>query len=330
MDVIQHHGVVKGQVSVVIPCYNNEQYVADAIESALNQTYDHIEVVVVDDGSTDESLSVIEEYDSETLWRTQENRGAPVARNKGLSLAYGQFVKFLDADDILVRDAIEAQMSAAQSADEGTIVCGDWGAMDSDGENRQTGYYPFPKQREPSICHLLRSNIQTMSPLHRRAHLERVGGFDERFSTRGQEYQLHFRLTLEGHTFQYVDHVVGYARQHESPSRIGNRSPFRDDPTRGLWKTRERHRMITEKMGSEAPDCAFSALARGAWRSGRKALRIGRPDIADQYFELARSIDPENCVNGSEGYRTLVSLLGARTAERVVDTKETIMETITR
>ena len=88
--------------------------------------------------------------------------------------------------------------------------------------------------------------------------------------------------------------------------------------------------MITEKMGDDAPECAFTALARGAWLGGRKALRIGRPEIADQYFELARSIDPANCVNGSLGYRTLVSLLGAHTAETVVDMKKILIKKVTR
>jgi glycosyltransferase involved in cell wall biosynthesis len=91
-------------VSVLIPCYNNEAFVGKAIESALEQTYSNIDVIVVDDGSTDQSLQVIKSYGDQIKWHTGPNRGACAARNTAFSLSKGEFVQFLDADDILLRE----------------------------------------------------------------------------------------------------------------------------------------------------------------------------------------------------------------------------------
>lgn len=107
-------------VSIIIPCYNAERYVAEAIESALSQTYPHCEVIVIDDGSTDGSLAVIQGYGERIRWRTGRNRGGCAARNLGLEMAKGKWIQFLDADDKMTPRKIELQVSALE--DEGAGV----------------------------------------------------------------------------------------------------------------------------------------------------------------------------------------------------------------
>ena len=87
--------------SVVIPCYNAEGYVGEAIESALNQTYRPVEVIVIDDGSTDGSLDVIRSFGDRIRYESGPNRGPSAARNRGVQLARGELIQFLDADDVL-------------------------------------------------------------------------------------------------------------------------------------------------------------------------------------------------------------------------------------
>lgn len=100
-------------VSVIIPLYNSENYISETIESVLNQTYKNIEVVVVDDGSTDDSLSIAKRYESNNLHvYHQENSGAPVARNFGFRMSKGSFIQYLDADDKLTPNKIEKQVAA--------------------------------------------------------------------------------------------------------------------------------------------------------------------------------------------------------------------------
>src|SRR5690348_11388842 len=98
-------------VSVVIPCFNQRAYVGDAIESVLGQTYDNIEVVVVDDGSDDGSAEVIRSH-RDIRYVRQKNAGLARARNTGLGASTGAFVVFLDADDWLLPRAVELGVEA--------------------------------------------------------------------------------------------------------------------------------------------------------------------------------------------------------------------------
>ena len=97
-------------VSIVIPTYNYGQYIDRAIRSCLDQTYENLEIIVVDDGSTDNTSQIVQRFDKEINYILQENSGVSVARNKGLSVATGEFITFLDADDYLTVDSIELRV----------------------------------------------------------------------------------------------------------------------------------------------------------------------------------------------------------------------------
>ena len=98
-------------VSVIIPVYNGERYLAEAIESVLSQTYSALEIVVIDDGSTDNSASVAKSYGSNVQYFYQTNRGLSAALNHGVQVARGSFFGFLDADDVWVENKITQQMA---------------------------------------------------------------------------------------------------------------------------------------------------------------------------------------------------------------------------
>ena len=98
-------------VSAIIPVYNCERYLAEAIESVLNQTYQPIEVIVINDGSTDDTEAVAKRFDSSIRYYAHPNKGLGATRNRGVELAQGHFIAFLDADDLWVADKIERQMA---------------------------------------------------------------------------------------------------------------------------------------------------------------------------------------------------------------------------
>ena len=98
-------------VSIIIPLYNAESYIAETITSAMNQTWVNKEVIIIDDGSTDNSLAIAKGFENDWIKVfTQKNSGASVARNKGLDEAEGDYIQFLDADDLLSADKIESQL----------------------------------------------------------------------------------------------------------------------------------------------------------------------------------------------------------------------------
>ena len=104
-------------VTIIVPVYNAAEYLADSLDSALQQTYPEIEVICVNDGSTDRSSELLNQISNQNpsvgVHHFQQNRGASAARNKGLELALGDYVFFLDADDSLPERAIENLVSAA-------------------------------------------------------------------------------------------------------------------------------------------------------------------------------------------------------------------------
>jgi len=110
-------------VSIIIPVYNAEKYLDESICSAINQTWKNIEIIIVDDGSADQSLNIALKYQAENIKVFhQENKGASAARNEGLSEANGDYIQFLDADDLLSADKIEEQVKALEEMP-GKIAC---------------------------------------------------------------------------------------------------------------------------------------------------------------------------------------------------------------
>ena len=113
-------------VTVVIPVYNSKNTVAKAVRSILDQTYNELEIILVNDGSTDDSLDICNKLASEDkriIVHSQENGGLSAARNKGISLATGKWITFVDSDDVAAPNMIEILMNAAVTANADLSVC---------------------------------------------------------------------------------------------------------------------------------------------------------------------------------------------------------------
>lgn len=120
-------------VSILIPCYNAAPWLAATLDSALAQTWPHTEIILVDDGSTDDSLALARRYESRGVCVvTQPNRGASAARNHALRLSRGDFIQFLDADDLLTPDKVAAQMDRLRACPNGSVASCRWGRFTTD------------------------------------------------------------------------------------------------------------------------------------------------------------------------------------------------------
>ena len=111
------------KVSILIPCYNAEKWIAASIESALNQTYPNKEVIVLDDGSTDNSLEIIKSFETQIIWQTQPNQGGNVTRNNLLKLSSGEWVQYLDSDDYLKPEKIAHQIEVLNDDPTLDVIC---------------------------------------------------------------------------------------------------------------------------------------------------------------------------------------------------------------
>lgn len=166
-------------VSVVIPCYNAAPWIADAVASVAAQDYPHVETIVVDDGSTDESASIVAERFPHVHLVRQENRGASRARNAGTSRASGEYIQYLDADDVLAPGKIRRQVDALQSS-QADIAYGDYEIFRAlaDG-SREVLSTHSPIMERPEVELFWDLWIPPFVYLYRREIVERVGPWDE-------------------------------------------------------------------------------------------------------------------------------------------------------
>ncbi len=179
-------------VTVVIPCYNQAHFLGEAIESVLAQSHPNLEVIVVDDGSPDNTSEVAAHYPRVRCVR-QENQGLSAARNSGLAVSEGEYVVFLDADDRLLPEALEAGLECFEAHPECAFVHGDYRFIAVDGSF--AGRSRQHVVGEDHYATLLQGNYITMpaTVMYRRAVFETVGGFDT-FLGACEDYDMYLRV----------------------------------------------------------------------------------------------------------------------------------------
>ncbi|MDF5721893.1 MAG: glycosyltransferase [Rhizonema sp. PD37] len=197
-------------ISVVIPVYNRERYLAEAIESVLAQTYPAIELIVVDDGSTDHSAEVAQRYP--LTYHFQPNGGISSARNTGIALAKGNFFAFLDSDDIWVVNKLSKQMTAFEGDPNLEAVFG-YAQQFYSPELDETFRQKFRCPQQPIAAHIASAML-----IHRAAFL-RIGLFDTKLKT-GIDISWYI-CALENQLQQVTLPDVVYRRRlHETNSGI--------------------------------------------------------------------------------------------------------------
>ena len=272
-------------VSVVIPCYNQAHFVGEAIDSALGQDYRPLEVVVVDDGAADNTAEVVAVY-SEVRCLRQANQGVAAARNAGLRASHGDYVVFLDADDRLLPDALEAGAASLEEHPQAAFTVGRHRNIGADGS-------PLPAQPRARVerdhyAALVRRCWITMSAtvMYRRRALEAVGAFDRRLRC-AEDYDLYLRIARR---FPIVDHFTEVAEYRQYPGTIGRNAarmlaatlailrphrPGRDaTPAHRLaWRARDNAVWCYDRL----LDSALDDLARGRWQTaGRELVTFAR------------------------------------------------------
>ncbi len=180
-------------VSVVVPTHNYAPYLTEAIESVLSQDYSRLEIIVIDDGSTDDTPAIVESLrEPRVVYSYQESRGPGSARNRGTEMARGELIAFLDADDAWLPGKISAQIARFRAHPELGLV-GSWG-FDCDSWNRPTGL-----RKTPSIVAamsferlLVRNFIVPSGVMVRKRCLVEVGGFNDH--RHGEDWDLWLRI----------------------------------------------------------------------------------------------------------------------------------------
>jgi glycosyltransferase involved in cell wall biosynthesis len=204
----------------VIPCYNQAHFLTEAIESVLSQTYPNFEIVVVDDGSTDETSEVASRYaqkhhqhHQQVRLIRQENQGLSGARNTGIRHARGEYLVFLDADDRLLPRALEAGVEQLEAHPECAFVSGHCRWITSDGLPL-TGWKQDRVEGDPYLELLRGCPIFVPAVMYRRAVFESVGDFDTSFKA-SEDYDLYYRIARKFPIYCY-DTLVAEIRRHDA------------------------------------------------------------------------------------------------------------------
>jgi glycosyltransferase involved in cell wall biosynthesis len=205
----------RGLVSVIIPCYRQAHFLGQAIESVRAQTYPHVEVIVVDDGSPDNTAEVAARY-AQVRYIAQKNAGPSAARNTGLQISRGEFIVFLDADDRLLPDALAIGLKHLRDHPECAFVSGQRRIIAYDGT--PLALQPLPCVKRNHYLSLLTGNYIgcTATVLHRREVLVELAGFDCSLRC-SEDYELYLRVARE-HPIHCHSELVAEYRQHDENS----------------------------------------------------------------------------------------------------------------
>jgi glycosyltransferase involved in cell wall biosynthesis len=205
----------KPLISIVIPTYNNEKYLPEAIESSLEQSYKNIEIIVVDDGSTDNTRELVKQYGSKVRYIYQENQGVSGARNTGIKNAAGNYLQFLDADDIILTRKLEIQVDFLENNPDYMVVYSDvryfYGFDRTKLTQKDFKFYSGNIFKE-----LLQGNfIVVHASLVRKSCIDNMTLFQSKFDPY-EDWDFWLRISYAGYKFYYIDKVLTLCRGHSN------------------------------------------------------------------------------------------------------------------
>ena len=189
--------------TIIIPTYNHGKYIERSIQCALDQTYPNVEIIIIDDGSTDDTRARLQQFGSRIVYHRKENAGLGAARNTGIELSNGEYLQFLDADDCIAPEKLERQVSILDAHCELAVVYSDCSCTDHDGRPIENTSHPL-SETDSALAVLVRRNLFSVhAALVRRSWVIDAGLFD--VSRVAQEdWELWLQISLLGGLFRYV------------------------------------------------------------------------------------------------------------------------------
>jgi glycosyltransferase involved in cell wall biosynthesis len=304
---------MKPFVSILIPCFNAERWIQQAVESALAQTWPHKEIIVVDDGSMDRSAEIISGFGERIRFERSPNRGGNATRNRLLELAQGDWLQYLDADDYLKPEKIASQVSGLEIHPDVDVLFGpsivEWHANDA----TRVTLEEIPEPHDRWILLALWRLPQTGAPLWRKSALQEVGGWSVNQPC-CQEHDLYLRLLIAGKRFMYFP-ATGSVYRRFADGSVSTRDPAL--VRRERLKIEKRLEDHLKMIGELTPDRHWAInqgrfdMARIAWNVDRSEARAIVATIA-----TAKSFRPVGPA-APPLYRLAYRLFGFEMAERL-------------
>lgn len=259
--------MVNKLVTIVIPAYNHGTYLKQAIDSVLNQDYPNIELIVLDDGSTDSTHAVLESYGNRFYWESQKNIGQASTLNKGWGMAKGEILAYLSADDVLLPQATRKSVQCLLDSPEAVLCYADFQLIDSESRIIRKVVAPEYSYRE-----MVTRFICAPGPgayFWRSAYVN-TGGWDPTFR-QYPDYDCWLRMGLLG-SFTHVHEELAAFRVHENSQTFAQTTVERAEEALRVMEKYFQLPGIPKKIISEKP----RALANARFLVAQLHLRAGR------------------------------------------------------
>lgn len=260
-------------VSVVIPSYNHEKYVSDSIKSVLNQTYKNIELIVIDDGSKDNSVSIIQKLADEYKFKFihRPNKGLCATLNEGLNLANGKYFCAVASDDKFILDKIEKQVKFMEENPDVAVCCGNHIEFNENYENKISlkfdKKYDFETMLEFDL-------ISAPTAMIKSEVLKSLGGYDENMII--EDLDMWLRITHVGYKIAHIDEYLAYYRKHAT-NTTANYAKMVDGVEKVLqkWDYDEKFKKIADRRRL----LLFGAYARNDKATAKRYLNLAFSNI---------------------------------------------------
>lgn len=303
-------------VSILIPCFNSARWLGETLESALAQTWPEKEIIVVDDGSRDDSLALARRYERCGLRViTQPNRGASAARNTALTACHGDYIQFLDADDLLAPDKIAQQMNLASTTGPNFALCANWSRFTSSTANAD--FTPQPLCTDTAPVDWVITKFEQNAMMHPAAWLisrslaNQVGHWDESLSL-DDDGEYFTRVVLASRGVRYCREATSFYRSQLPGSLSGAKSEKAwDSAYRSLAQSVQRLRLAEDSPRTRHA-CA-NAFQRYIYDSYPRSPQ-NRRLAANQVNALGGS---DVTIAGGPKFQCLKRLFGWRLAKRL-------------
>lgn len=302
------------RISIVIPCYNAAAFVDRALSSALEQTHPDLEIICVNDGSTDGTLALLRQFQERAAGRIQvidqPNQGACAARNNGLQHCTGTYVEFLDADDRLLPDKLAHQAALVVKYDLPDVLIGSSITRAADGSVVEHDIQR-DRDRDPWMDLMQHKLGGSPQNLWKRAALEAVNGWNTKMAS-SQEYDLMFRLLANGATIRYDEEVL--TEIHQLPGGSISRSNL----DRNWTRFAELRAAIIQHLRTNLPEIDTTPHYQVLFDSIR-TLYPYAPERAVELYErhIPKKFKPGLSPATGKGYLFLHGLFGFAMANRL-------------
>lgn len=296
--------------SVIIPAYNSEKTIEKTIQSVLSQDYDDIEIIVVNDGSTDNTEAVVKKFE-QVKYYYQQNAGVSFARNLGLEKSTGNYIQYLDADDLLAPQKIKIQIEALQNSN-ADVAYGDWIKFtEDDSVYKELKTVKRSMKKRPEIELLTDFWVPLAGLLYTRNIVDKIGDWNTALPII-QDARYALDAAIHGAKFVYTEGNMAYYRVHTSGSLSTlSRVLFMTDCLHNAIQIDEIWRNDYDK-DIEKKEAVISVLRFCINEfSGVDKLKH------KQALDLILDIDPNYIPNGSKALSILSKLMGYRNAERI-------------